>query len=376
MVDCNITFHMIQKTVLIVANDYTTIYNFRLELLQRLKSENYNIVLLLPYDKRNDAFLNYAKVESIPLSRFGTNPLQDIKTFFAIRKFIIFYQPRFVFTYTAKPNIYGGLAARVCKVPYACNVTGLGKNLQTKNVVGSIMLYLQRIAYQKAEVVYFQNEANYNVFKSHHVVNDQAEILPGSGVNLLANQFETFPNNIITTFIVIARIRQDKGYDELFDAVRKCVANNIPARFKIVGWYEDNNYKSKVENIQKTGIVEIIGDTPHEKVHGLLKESDCLIHPSHHEGMSNVILEAAACGRPCIVSNIHGCIEGVKNNISGFHFEVKNSQSLFEKIVSYVSLTKEEKIQMGIEARRLMEKKFDRNNVVERYISLLNNIIA
>ena len=105
------------QTVLIVANDYTTIYNFRIELLQRLKSEKYNVILALPEDNRNEAFNLYAIVETIPLSRFGTNPFQDFMSFLAIKKLIKKHKPTFVFTYTAKPNIYGGLAARLCKVP-------------------------------------------------------------------------------------------------------------------------------------------------------------------------------------------------------------------------------------------------------------------
>lgn len=361
-----------KQKVLIVANDYTTIYNFRLELLKRLKKEGVQVVLALPQDNRNDAFSSYAKVVDIPLKRFGTNPFQDIKTFRAIKRLIKTFTPDFVFTYTAKPNIYGGMASRICNVPYACNVTGLGKNIQTKNMIGSIMLALQRIAYKKADVVFFQNIENYNLLKDAGIVGEQAEILPGSGVNLESNQFEEYPKNVIPTFIVISRIRQDKGYDELFEAIKKCAQNNLQVKFKIVGWYEDDSYMSKVEEMKGTGLVEIIGDVPHEKVHGLVRDCDCLIHASHHEGMSNVILEAAACGRPCIVSNIHGCIEGVQDGITGFHFDVKNSESLYNKIVQFVQLPYDEKVQMGLKSRRLMEEVFDRNIVVERYLKLLN----
>ena len=360
-----------KKQVLIVANDYTTIYNFRLELLIRLKEEKVNVILALPDDKRNSAFFDYANVVTIPLKRFGTNPVQDLKTFFSIKKLIKFYKPDFVFTYTAKPNIYGGMASRVCNVPYACNVTGLGKNMQTKNLVGSIMLALQKIAYKKAHVVFFQNADNLRLLKDAGVITKCAEILPGSGVNLQSNQFEDFPQNNETVFIVIARIRQDKGYDELFEAIQMCSQNKLPVKFKIVGWYEDDSYKSKVEVMKETGIVDIVGEVPHERIHCLVKECDCLIHPSHHEGMSNVILEAAASGRPCIVSNIHGCIEGVEDGITGYHFEVKNAESLYNKIAQFVSLSQADKVKMGLKSRQLMEEKFDRNIVVERYLGLL-----
>lgn len=360
-----------KKRILIVVNDYTTIYNFRLELLMRLKEEGVNVMLAMPSDKRNEAFLDYAEVREIPLKRFGVNPLQDIRTCWAIKKVIKEYKPDYVLTYTAKPNIYGGIACQICNVPYACNVTGLGKNIQTKNIIGSIMLSLQKIAYKKADIVFFQNSENYRKLKEAGVVDKKVEILPGSGVNLISNKFEEYPNNKEVTFIVIARIRQDKGYDELFDVIQKCSHNKLPVIFRIVGWYEDDTYKPKVEEAQRTGIVEFIGDVPHEKIHGLVSESDCLIHPSHHEGMSNVILEAAASGRPCIVSNIHGCIEGVEDGITGYHFEVKNAESLYNKIAQFVSLSQADKVKMGLKSRQLMEEKFDRNIVVERYLGLL-----
>lgn len=358
------------KTVLIVANDFTTIYHFRMELLQKLNEIGAYVVLALPQDNRNKAFLPYSKVVPIPLSRFGTNPLADLKTCRRIIKVIKSHRPHIVYTYTAKANIYGGIAAQICGVPYVCNVTGLGKNFQSKNFISKIMLMLQRVAYRKARMVFFQNASNYQLFMDNDIVKGPSEILPGSGVNIVQNSYETFPNNAITKFIVIARVRHDKGYDELFEAIKMSVKEGLPAEFHIVGWYEDETYKRIIEEMVANKFIIFHGNVDHVKIHELIKDCDCLIHPSHHEGMSNVILEAAATGRPCIVSNIHGCIEGVENILTGYHFKVKDCESLFEKIKQFVDLSKEEREEMGRRARILMVKKFDRDLIVKRYVDL------
>ncbi len=360
------------KKVLIVANDYSTIYNFRLELLRRLIKEEYTVIIALPPDRRNTMFERLGcRVEPLKLSRFGTNPIADFRTMAEIVKIVKRVRPIAMLTYTAKPNIYGGIAARLTKTPYVCNVTGLGANFQSKNLIAAIMLILQRIAYRRARVVVFQNQSNFDFFKKKRVVRDQAALLPGSGVNIEENKYELYPNNLIPRFITVARIRQDKGYDELFEVIRRLSAK---AEFHIVGWYEDEAYRSAVEEMQHQYGVTFYENMQHENVHDLIKECDCLIHPSYHEGMSNVILEAAAAGRPCIVSDIPGCREGVENGKTGYCFSVKNADALWECVTRFLQLSQGERAQMGALARKKMEEEFDRNIVINAYMEEINKI--
>ena len=272
--------------ILIIANDFTTVYNFRLELVQRLLKDGYSLTLALPEDKRNEAFQQLGcNVLSIPLSRFGTNPFADLRTLFKLIGIIREIKPKAILTYTAKPNIYGGLAARFTNTPVICNVTGLGSNLQRKSLVGSIMLWLQRHAYKKATHIFFQNQSNLDFFMTRGVVNGKSPIsvLPGSGVNLEQNPFEPYPpeKNLDGSerklkFITIARIRQDKGYDELFEAIRKLDGS---VEFHIVGWYEEEQYKPIVEEMMAKYGVKFYENMPHEKIHGLIKECDSSIPP-------------------------------------------------------------------------------------------------
>lgn len=361
--------------VLVIANDYTTLYNFRLELLKRMISEGYDVTLALPHDDRNKVFEELGcKTVDIPLSRFGTNPVADMKTTSVLYKLIKNIKPHAVLTYTAKANIYGGLAARLSHVPYVANVTGLGANFEKQNLIAKVMLILQKIAYKKARVVFFQNSSNKELFEQKRIVKGRTHLLPGSGVNLCDNPFEEYPKNEITKFITVARIRQDKGYDELFEVIRRLGKNGIPAEFHIVGWYEDEKYKPTVDEMTDKYGVHFYENMPHERVHGLITACDCLLQPSHHEGMSNVVLETASAGRLCIASDIPGCREGVDDGVTGYLFEVKNADDLYDKTVKLISIPFDEREKMARAAREKMEKQFDRNIVVETYINEIQSI--
>lgn len=360
------------KKVLIVVNDFTTVYNFRIELVEYLVKMGEEVYTALPSDERNHLLEEKgAKVIDLKMNRFGTNPIEDFKTTLSIRKIIKEIKPDIVFTYTAKPNIYGGLACRITKTPYVANVTGLGANFEKQNIIAKIMLVLQKIAYKKAKMVFLQNSSNLNFFKEKKVVKENYGLLPGSGVNLESNPFEKYPNNKITKFITIARVRKDKGYDELFCAINKAIEDNLSVEFHIVGWYEDDEYKAKVEAFKDNKQVVFYNGVPHEEVHKLLTECDCLIHPSHHEGMSNVVLEAAACGRAAIVSNIPGCVEGVNDNETGFYFVVKDQNDLYDKINKFVCLANKEKANMGKLARQKIENEFSRQIIIDKYYEFL-----
>lgn len=364
--------HMKNNKVLVVANDFTTVYNFRLELLEALVDKKVDVSVALPPDERNHLFTQLGcKVVDLSVSRFGTNPFQDFKTMLSILKIIKRIKPDVVLTYTAKPNIYGGMAAQLTKTPYITNVTGLGSNFEKQNLVSKIMLMLQKIAYRKARMVFFQNQSNLELFVRQKIVKRNYSLLPGSGVNLECNPYEEYPHNEVIKFITVARVRRDKGYDELFQVIDKLHNQGVAAEFHIVGWYEEEKYKSIVEEMQHKSVV-FYDEVSHEHVHDLIKQCDCLIHPSHHEGMSNVVLETAAAGRPCIVSNIPGCLESVDDMRSGYHFEVKNADDLYEKVCAMMSLDIDTRREMGKAARKKVCEQFDRRLIVDRYLEIMS----
>jgi glycosyltransferase involved in cell wall biosynthesis len=364
-------------TILILANDFSTLYNFRRELIARLIEEGSKISISIPKDNRNSKLTEMGcEIFENNLDRNSTNPLRELNLVFAYIKLLRRVTPDIVLTFTAKPNIYGGIACQIKKIPYINNVTGLGSNFQTDNLIKRIMIILQRIAYMKSDMVFFQNQSNLDYFVQKKIVKNNYKLLPGSGVNLHLHKFENYPhreNNL--KFIFVSRIRKDKGFLEFFDAVEAISNSHSNIEFHLVGWYEDNNFRDLVQRMTENFHVIYHGTKTQEEVHDLISGCHCLIHPSHHEGMANVILEAAATGRPVIASNIPGCKEAIIDGKTGFLFEVKNVKSLIQKLEQFIGMTYEEKVEMGYFARMIMEKDFNRDIVVDNYLNTINSII-
>ena len=126
---------------------------------------------------------------------------------------------------------------------------------------------------------------------------------------------------------------------------------------------------NKVEEMQQKGIVKFHGFV--EDPRPYYQQTDCVVMPSYHEGMSNVLLEGASMGRPIITSRIHGCMEAVAEGESGYLCEVKDAESLYQMMKQFISLPTEERRAMGVKGRQLMEEKFQKSKVVKETIDAL-----
>lgn len=369
-----------KNKLMILANDETTIYNFRREIIRALHEHGYNVTLCLPEGEHTREIEDCGcEVINTPVSRHGKNPLHDLQYMQNCRKLIRQVQPDIVLTYTVKPNIYGSLACQLEKVPYINNVTGLGTILQTESRLAKLILQLQKIAYKKSSCVFFQNKANRDALREKGVISflTPTEILPGSGVNLELHSYVPMREDDGTVrFIIVSRLRDDKGYREFFEAAERVKKKYPNTEFHVVGWYEEDEYKKRVENLTQRGIIIYHGKQVQEEVHNLIASCDCVALPSYHEGMANVLLEGAATGRPIIASNIPGCRESFDEGKSGFGCEVKSADSLFEAMVKLIATPYAERVEMGKYGRKKMEEQFDRRIVAKIYINRIEEIIG
>lgn len=364
--------------VLILANDFTTIYNFRRELLLRLVADGFSVTIALPADPRNEAFNQLeCDVIEMELSRFGTNPFHELAALARYVRLIGKLQPDAVLTYTAKPNIYGGIASQLRRAPYLTTVTGLGAAFQSKGPLKQISALLQKLAFRRSSCVFFQNSTNLEVFRELGIVRGNAALLPGSGVNLSLHRLEPYATDESPTrFVTVSRIRQDKGFNELFAAIRSVCAVRDDVEFHVVGWYEDDTYRDVVREMQRQYPVTVHGSVSQERVHELMAQSHCLIHPSHHEGMANVLLEASAAGVPSIASDVPGCREAIGDGVTGLLVPVRDAAALASAIERLADLPWAERREMGLAARRKMEAEFDREQVVKRYVEEIRGVMA
>lgn len=376
--------------VLILANNSVGLYKFRKELLEALLANKHEVFISLP----NGDFITEmeqmgCKFIDTEISRHGVNPVTDLKLLSKYVSIIKSVKPDIVFTYTIKPNVYGGIACQLCKVPYVANVTGLGTAVENGGILQKITLALYKTGLRKAKRVYFQNQANQDFMLKHKVVKNAYSLLPGSGVNL--ERFAPLPYPDDTDgihFVFISRIMREKGIEQYLDAARHFKvaelaeapdsrhserseeSSTVPrTTFHICGFCEPE-YKGKLDEYVKNGTVIYHGMV--RDVREIHKISHCTIHPSFYpEGINNVLLESCACARPIITTDRSGCRETVEDGVNGFVVRQRDSQNLIEKIEKFLTLSHEQKMQMGLAGRAKVEREFDRQIVVEAYLKVM-----
>ncbi len=362
--------------ILILANHYKTIANFRLELVERLVSDGHDVIISLPRDEHNSIFRDVGcTVAENDMTRHGINPFSEFKLIQGYKKLIKDLKPDLVLTYTIKPNIYGSIACRKCKVPVFNNITGIGSTMQGGGIKSKIVVMLQKYAMKHSNLLFFQNSANMEFFNKKGIGTRRSVLLPGSGVNLEKHKFVPYPEeNGKIKVAVISRLRYDKGFDELFEAI-KSLKNYDNTEFHIVGWCEEDRYQIEIEELCRSYPVIYHGEKTQSEVHEILAGCHAILHPSHHEGMANVLMEASAAGRACIASDVPGCREIVEEDVTGFKFDVKCAGAIVDALEKFFALSPYGRKLMGEKARKKMESEFDRQIVIEIYLKHINGEI-
>lgn len=360
--------------ILFLANDDEGIYKFRKEIIEALLKENNEVFLSLPYGKYVDYFIGLGcKFIDTKFDRKGTNPIKDLKQISFYRSILKEIKPDCVLTYTIKPNVYGGIACQLENTPYIVNITGLGSAVENGGILQAITLMLYRTGLRKAYKVFFQNEFNKNFMLEKGIIKENVcELIPGSGVNLDEFKLMEYPNNETIDFLYVGRIMKEKGYLQYVD-VAKYIRSKYPnTRFHICGTYDEEEYKTLMDELTSKGIIDYHGSLG--SMQGMYELDCCTIHPSYYpEGLSNVLLESCACGRPVITTNRPGCGELCNDGINGFIVKQEDSQDLINKVEKFLSLSIEERKQMGINGRKLIENNYDRRMVIEKYLQAINN---
>lgn len=355
------------KKVLFLVNHDIVIYNFRKELVERLLQDGYKVYISSPYGERIDDLVSMGcKYINTSIDRHGTNIMQDFKLILHYKKIIRDIKPDVVLTYTIKPNIYGGIACKTLKTPYIANITGLGTAVENGGIMQKLTTMLYKIAFKKVKCVFFQNTENQQFFIDNKIAVNSHKLIPGSGVNLERFHVLEYPPDDTTEFVFISRIMKQKGIDEYLEAAEYIRGKYPNTKFHICGFCEEE-YEDKLKVMHNRGIIIYHGML--RDVRDILKVTHCTIHPTYYpEGMSNVLLESAACGRPIITTNRAGCREVVDNGINGFIAEQRSSKELIKHIEKFIVLNFKNKEMMGLAGRTKVENQFDRELVTDKYI--------
>lgn len=363
------------KKVLILSNSSSGLYEFRNELLLDMMTDNEVYVSLPDMDHYYDDLAKEGcHMIHTEFERRGMNPLKDIKLYIEYRKIIKKIKPDVVCTYTIKPNIYGGMASRMSRVPYICNITGLGTAIQGGGLLAKVLVMMYKVATKKAKTIFFQNEYNRDFMMSKGIAANNARLLPGSGVNLEKHVYRDYPSeeNGIRILSVL-RIMKDKGIEEYFDTVDKLGSNEV--KFSLAGNYEEETkekYEPILNRLVEEGKLIYLGFV--DEMDDVYASHHMVLHPSYHEGLSNVCLEAAACGRPVLASDVPGCKETIVDNKSGILFRVRDAEAVVNSVKRFLKYSTKERESMGLAGREYVEANYDRKIVIDEYRKALNTI--
>lgn len=355
--------------IMILANNDVGLYQFRKELIEELLKGN-EVIISLPYGDLVEPLKEMScKFIDTPVDRRGINPVTDLSLFRNYRKLLKNEKPDLVITYTIKPNVYGGFACRLAKIPYAVNITGLGTAFENGGLLKKVVTVMNKVACKKAKVVFFENEGNRQIFIREKIVKEkQTHRLNGAGVNIEKYQVVDYPQGDKFKFLFMGRVMAEKGIDELFEATRKLVSDGVDCELDVLGGYEEN-YKDKIEQFEREGWLHYHGYQ--KDVRPFIEACHCFVLPSWHEGMANTNLESAATGRPIITSNIYGCKEAVIDGKTGFLANRKDVDDLYKAMKKMTQLSYGERRVMGLAGREYMEEVFDKKKVVGETISCL-----
>ena len=349
-------------------------YNFRKEVVKALIDKGHSIIISAPFDDIASLFEEMGcKLIDTLFNRKGLNPLKDLQLIMHYRELIKKIKPDVVLSYTIKPNLYGGMACQLCGVPQIANVTGLGSAVENPGWLQRLTILLYKKGLRKTYMTFFQNKANMEFCQQHKMVKGKTRLIPGSGVNLQHHTYQDYPvESEPVRFIFISRLLREKGIEEYLAAAEVIKQRHPETEFHILGLCEEA-YDDIVKDLQNRGIVQYHGRQ--KDVRPFIGKCHCTVHPSFYpEGMSNVLLESCATGRPIITTDRPGCREIIENGVNGFIVRQRDSEDVIEKIEYFLAMPYEQKRQMGISARKKVEREFDRKIVVKAYLEEITSL--
>ena len=358
--------------ILIVTNHSYMLYRFRKELIAALLKDH-EVLISTPFvGHEEDLQAMGCRCIETEVDRRGVNPKTDLKLLRFYGKLVKREKPDLVITYSIKPNIYMGWVCAQRKIPYFANVQGLGTAFQRKKLA-AVVTGMYRTALKKAQAVFFENDSNAGEFLSRNIIKaEKVRVLSGAGIDLNTYDCRPYPKEKARHFLYLGRIMREKGMDEWFSALRRIKAEyGEQVVFDMVGFFEDE-YKELTEQLQKEGVIAFHGFQ--EEPRPYYEAASCVVLPSYHEGMSNVLLEAAATGRPIITSDIPGCRETVLDGKTGFLCPVKDAEGLYQQMKKVMELSDAQLEQMGRAGRAYMEERFEKSKVVRATLDILHQV--
>ncbi len=369
--------------MLMVANWDWVLYNFRLPLVRALEREGLDVILVSPpgqyvQDIEDRGFKWYPW----PMRRSNVFPGGEIYSLWKLFNIYQKLQPIAVHHITIKPIFYGSIAAKLSGVsPVINNFTGLGYLFSDEDRARRLRTFLLPVMRWALNHPQFHsvllNESDYGRLNSLGIISNQrSTIISSDGVDV--DQFKPPPEkkpSETPVVIMAGRLLRDKGIIEFLEAANLLLTQGVRAEFWIAGEPDPGNPTSISEDVlEKYSVHEGIKFLGHrDDMADLLRKANIAVLPSYYEGVPMFLLEAAATGLPLIGSNIEGCRLVIEDGENGFLVPKKDIERLADKIKIMLN-NPELRVKMGAASRSMVEKKFDKEKIVDEFLQLYKRI--
>ncbi len=375
------------KKLLFVVNVDWFFLSHRLQIAEAALNAGYEVHIATKITDKSDELRGYGfVVHPLIMSRGFSSIFSEIKLIFQLYKIYKEVCPVVVHHVTLKMVLVGGIAAQFVKMPsIVSSISGLGYIFISKKIRIVIFriivgLFFRYILASNNQRVIFQNTDDREVFiKVTGIARSKTLLFPGSGVDLSVFK-PTPPISGEIVIALISRMLGDKGVNEFVDAVKIIKSmkyKNPQCRFVLVGDVDPENPSSlsldQIKSWDKEGLIEYWGyRSDISRVLGLVS---IVVLPSYREGFPKILMEAAACGRPVITTNVPGCRDAIEPLVTGLLVPVRNSKVLANSMQSLIDNENDCK-EMGLAARKRALKFFDIRDIVDSHLNLYEALIA
>ena len=368
--------------IVLCLNTAWNLVNFRAGLIRALIAAGYEVVAVAPNDKYA-AGLKALGCRFVPLHMENgrANPLTDALLTWRLLRLFARERPKVYLGFTIKPNVYGSLAAHMMRIPVINNIAGLGSVFIKDGWLVRVVRWLYRMTLKRSAKVFFQNDDDRQLFISGGLVDAEVtELLPGSGIDLSRFIPTRIPRvqdaNSNFRFLLIARMLRDKGVGEYVEAAKLLRQRWPLAEFCLLGFLDVQNptaiSRAEMDAWVAEGVVNYLGVS--DDVRAQIVMADCIVLPSYREGTPRTLLEAAALAQPIITTDVVGCREVVDDGVNGYLCNVRDVGDLAEKMERMLSLSPEQRSEMGQRGRAKMEVEFDEQIVIKKYLAAIEEI--
>lgn len=374
-----------KKLLFLVTEDWY-FCSHRINLARAALKDGFEVVVATRVRKYGDVITGKGlRLIPIGLKRRSKNPFIELISIVEIWKLYYKEKPDIVHHIALKPVIYGGVAAFFCRNIKVVNaIAGLGISFSSANLLAklikSLILSTFRLILTRAgSATIVQNPDDLKTLRDIVQIDDKKmHLIKGAGVNIETYRVYMEPNEKIQIAFV-SRMLRDKGVEDFVSAVELLKTDkNMKFTALLVGEPDAENANSvsvkQLRTWDNNG--DVIWKGYCADIPKLWSESAICVLPSFYgEGIPKSLIEAAACGRPIVTTDIPGCREIVIDRYNGILVQPRDIVQLANAIRELISNPELRKT-LGNNGRKLVEKEFTEQIVIEKTLSLYTEMLT